>query len=73
MNAQDMDHFLQEAEHHLMQELLPFWLDRCKDDQYGGFITHFDQAGKDVGTDEKSLIAQTRTVYTFSSAARAGY
>lgn len=73
MNTQDIDRFLQEAEYHLKQELLPFWLDRCKDDQYGGFITHFDQDGKDAGTDEKSLIAQTRTVYTFSSAARAGY
>jgi mannobiose 2-epimerase len=73
MNAQDLNRFLQEAEQHLMQELLPFWLDRSKDDEYGGFITHFDKDGHDAGTDEKSLIAQTRCVYTFASAARAGY
>jgi len=64
---------LEEARKHLTTELLPFWFDRCKDDKYGGFITHFDKDGKDSGEDEKSLIAQTRTVYTMSSAHRAGY
>lgn len=73
MNQQQIQGFLQEAEQHLTQELLPFWLDRSKDEQHGGFITHFDKDGKDAGTDEKSLIAQTRCVYTFSSAHRAGY
>lgn len=43
------------------------------DKENGGFITHFDQDGHDSGEDEKSLIAQTRTVFTFSSAHRAGY
>ena len=57
----------------LENELLPFWLDRCKDDVNGGYITHFDKDGRDSGQDEKSLIAMTRTVYTMSSAHRAGY
>jgi mannobiose 2-epimerase len=57
----------------LEKELLPFWLDRCRDKANGGFITHFDAKGRDTGEDEKSLIAQTRTVYTMSSAHRAGY
>ncbi|MEZ4901694.1 MAG: hypothetical protein R2822_08020 [Spirosomataceae bacterium] len=43
------------------------------DKQYGGFITHFDQYGNDSGEDEKSLIAQSRSVFTYSSAHRAGY
>lgn len=73
MKAENLDGFIREAEHHLTKELLPFWLDRCKDEQHGGFITHFDKDGKDTGTDEKSLISQTRCVYTFSSAARFGY
>lgn len=64
---------LEEAKNHLNKELLPFWLDRCRDDEYGGFITHFDADGKDTGEDEKSLIAQTRCVLTMSSAHRAGY
>ncbi|MEM9676382.1 MAG: AGE family epimerase/isomerase [Bacteroidota bacterium] len=63
----------EECEKHLTNELLPFWLDRSLDEQYGGFITHFGKDGNDTGTDEKSLIAQTRCVYTFASAHRAGY
>jgi len=64
---------LAEARGHLNDELLPFWLERCKDEKNGGFITHFDKDGRDSGEDEKSLIAQTRTVYTMASAHRAGY
>ena len=62
-----------EIETTLREKLLPFWLDRCKDEENGGFITHFDRDGRDTGEDEKSLIAQSRTVYTMASAHRAGY
>jgi mannobiose 2-epimerase len=62
-----------ESEHHLKNELLPFWLDRCKDEKNGGFITQFDKDGYDTGEDQKSLIAQTRTIFTMASAHRAGY
>lgn len=64
---------IEEAKHHLTKELLPFWLTRCRDKANGGFITHFDKDGRDTGEDQKSLIAQTRTVFTMSSAHRAGY
>ncbi len=62
-----------EAEQHLVNELLPFWRDRCKDDVNGGFVTHFDKNGNDTGEDEKSLIAQARCIYTMASTHRAGY
>jgi len=62
-----------EARHHLTRELLPFWLTRCRDDVHGGFITHFDRHGRDTGEDQKSLIAQTRCLFTMASAHRAGY
>lgn len=65
--------YKEEAEKHLKEELLPFWLDRCKDDENGGFITHFDKNGNDTGENEKSLIAQARTLYSMASAHRAGY
>ncbi|MHC4743112.1 MAG: AGE family epimerase/isomerase [Planctomycetota bacterium] len=64
---------LDECQEHLTMELLPFWLDRCRDERGGGFITHWDKDGKDSGEDEKSMLAQMRTIYTFSSAHRAGY
>ncbi len=64
---------LDECRKHFTTELLPFWLDRCKDDANGGFITHFDRDGKDTGEDEKSSLAQLRTVYSMSAAHRAGF
>ena len=64
--------FHREVEHHLRDELLPFWIARCRDDRYGGFLTHFDAAGNDTGVDEKSLISQTRTLYSMSLAHRSG-
>jgi mannobiose 2-epimerase len=73
MNRKQILTCRQEAENHLLNELLPFWLDRCKDEANGGFITHFDSEGNDTGEDQKSLISQTRTVYTMASSHRAGY
>jgi mannose/cellobiose epimerase-like protein (N-acyl-D-glucosamine 2-epimerase family) len=73
MNKNDIEGLKKEAENHLVNELLPFWTARMKDETNGGYLTHFDKNGKDSGEDEKSLIAQTRCLYTISSAYRAGY
>jgi mannobiose 2-epimerase len=68
-----VDHYLNELTFHLTRELLPFWLSRIQDEKNGGFITHFDGSGSDTGENEKSLIAQTRSLYSLASAARHGY
>ncbi len=73
MKKEELLSFKNECKNHLINELLPFWLNRCKDDVNGGFLTHFDIQGNETGEDQKSLIAQTRTVYTMSSAERNGY
>jgi mannose/cellobiose epimerase-like protein (N-acyl-D-glucosamine 2-epimerase family) len=73
MNRNDVIILKKEAENHLVNELLPFWTTRMKDETNGGYLTHFDKNGKDTGEDEKSLIAQTRCLFTISSAYRAGY
>ncbi|MBW6500543.1 MAG: AGE family epimerase/isomerase [Bacteroidales bacterium] len=73
MNREELLVLKDEAENHLVNELLPFWMSRMTDEVNGGFVTHFDRNGKDTGEDEKSLIAQTRSVYTLASAHRAGY
>jgi mannobiose 2-epimerase len=73
MNKNEIIHCKEEADYHLREELLPFWLKRCRDEVNGGYITHFDSDGNESGENEKSLIAQTRTLYTMSSAHRAGY
>lgn len=73
MKKEEISSLKKEAENHLLTELLPFWTSRMKDEVNGGFLTHFDKNGLDTGEDEKSLIAQTRCIYTISSAHRAGY
>jgi len=73
MNKDEILLLKEEAENHLLKELLPFWTKRFEDKANGGFITHFDEKGNDSGEDEKSLIAQTRCLYTISSAYRSGY
>ena len=73
MNKKEIIDYRDEAENHLVNKLLPFWTSRMIDDKNGGYLTHFDEKGNDTGEDEKSLIAQTRCLYTLSSAHRAGY
>ena len=52
---------------------MPFWIQRTVDRKQGGFITHFNEFGEDAGDDEKSLIAMTRSVFTYSQAYRHGF
>ncbi|MEM9719401.1 MAG: AGE family epimerase/isomerase [Bacteroidota bacterium] len=73
MQLAELSTLRNEVKQHLTQELLPFWTARMMDAEFGGFITHFDEWGKDIGTDEKSLISQTRSIYTLASAHRAGW
>src|SRR5512137_569892 len=73
MKIEEIESLKREAENHLTNELLPFWTSRMTDRVNGGFITHFDKDGKDTGEDEKSLVAQTRCIYTLASAHRSGY
>jgi mannose/cellobiose epimerase-like protein (N-acyl-D-glucosamine 2-epimerase family) len=73
MDKLEVTKLKKEAENHLVNELLPFWITRMIDEANGGYLTHFDKDGKDTGEDEKSLIAQTRCLYTISSTIRAGY
>lgn len=73
MTADVLRRCRQEMHTHLTTELLPFWTTRTADYEQGGFITQFDLHGADSGEDEKSLIAQARSIYTYASAHRAGY
>ena len=73
MLKEEIISYKETAHKYLIQKLLPFWLERLQDKDNGGFITHFDQRGNDTGKDSKSLISQTRSIYTLASAHRAGY
>jgi len=64
--------FLEEVQKHLHNELIPFWLTHGVDAEYGGFLTYFDKDGNPTGETMKTLVCQTRMIFTASSAHRAG-
>lgn len=66
------EHFLEEMNHHLHNELLPFWLTHGVDEKYGGYLTYLDKDGKPTGEGVKTHLCQCRMIYTYSSAHRAG-
>ena len=61
---------VKEVQDHLFNELLPFWMDRGVDKEYGGFLTYLDSKGRPTGETLKTLVCQTRMIYTCSSAHR---
>jgi mannobiose 2-epimerase len=69
----EIQEHLTECKSHLERELLPFWLKRAKDEVHGGLLTHFDENGNDTGEDEKSMLGQARSIYSYASAYRNGY
>lgn len=62
---------LNEIQQHLFNELVPFWLTHGVDEEYGGYLTYLDENGKPTGETLKTLICQTRMIYSFSAAHRA--
>ncbi|MDY7009647.1 MAG: AGE family epimerase/isomerase [Planctomycetota bacterium] len=59
-------------EEHLEKNILSFLLRYSPDAECGGFVTQLDRKGKWYGKRTKRLVPQTRMVWTFSSAHRAG-
>ncbi len=68
MDLKKIQTWKKELTHHLEEELLPFWTERCWDFSNGGYNTQFDSHGKDSGVDEKSLLAHMRMIYSLSVA-----
>lgn len=69
--AERCEKFLLELQDHLRDELLPFWLTHGVDEGYGGFLTNFDRRGRPEDRTLKTLVCQTRMIYTYSSIHRA--
>lgn len=52
---------------HLLDEIIPFWLARGQDAQFGGYLTCFDGNGElDRTETDKYLVTQTRMIWGFS-------
>jgi len=62
-----------QTDDYLRQTLLPFWIERAIDQQYGGFLTYYDRNGQATGETDKTFLMQIRSLYTFAAAHRAGY
>jgi mannobiose 2-epimerase len=62
----------EEIDRHLNEELIPFWTTHGVDPEHGGFLTYLDVNGEVTGESTKTLICQTRLIYTSSSAHRNG-
>jgi len=72
-NKSTVMQILERSENYLTQVLLPFWLERSPDPEYGGFLTYFDRNGMPTGETTKTFLMQIRMLYTMSSAYRSGY
>ncbi len=64
---------LNDTERYLTDQLLPFWIERSPDTEFGGFLTYFDRDGRATGETTKTFLMQIRMLYTMASAHRAGY
>ncbi len=72
-SKQEITALLTRTEQYLTDHLLPFWLERAVDREYGGLLTYFDRNGKATGEGDKPFIMQIRMLYTLAAAHRAGY
>lgn len=54
---------------HLKTNLLPFWLSRSVDEEYGGFFTCFDNEGKQLLSHDKFTWSQGRIVWMWAKLA----
>jgi mannobiose 2-epimerase len=69
----EVKEMLDHARTYLTETLLPFWIERSPDPEYGGFLPFFDRNGRPTGETEKTFLSQIRMLFTMSSAHRAGY
>src|SRR5450756_1490256 len=70
---EEITDILERTESYLKDSLLPFWMERSPDPEFGGFLSYFDRLGRPTGETTKTFLMQIRMVYTLSSAHRFGY
>jgi mannobiose 2-epimerase len=59
-----------ELKTNLEEGIIPFWLQRGWDKDFGGFLTNFDENGRALSTPEKYLNTQARMIWWFSTLSR---
>ncbi|MDD6683220.1 MAG: hypothetical protein PUE61_08735 [Clostridiales bacterium] len=54
-------------ENELTNQILSFWMKRCEDKKYGGFLNCFDNKGEKLVSHDKYTWSQGRFVWMFSA------
>ena len=70
INKEQIDSFLKSTQNELEQEILPFWIKNCQDDEYGGFIGWMSNDGTITKDTPKGLVLNARILWTFSATYR---
>jgi len=65
-----IDSFLKSAQNELEKDILPFWINYSKDNEYGGFIGRMSNDGTIAKDAPKGLVLNARILWTFSAAYR---
>jgi len=63
----------EKTETYLVDVLMPFWMERSVDKEFGGFLPYFDRDGRPTGETAKTYLSQVRMLYAMASTHRAGY
>ncbi len=58
---------LLEIRHNLEEGIIPFWLEKGIDKEYGGYLTCFDEHGNLTDDTDKYIVTQTRMIWGFSA------
>ncbi len=69
-SARQSRDWVKEFQEVLRQNILKFWIDHAIDRQYGGMIGWLDRKGNPIKPGTKSLVQQSRVVWSFSAAYR---
>ena len=54
---------LAQIRENLEKGIIPFWLEKGVDREFGGYITCFAEDGKFSGDDDKMIVTQTRMIW----------
>ena len=66
MNRGQADRLYEFYSRHLKHDILRFWLSRCEDTQYGGYLNCFDNRGQKLVSYDKYTWSQGRFLWMFS-------
>lgn len=66
-NAEELKKAFQRIKSHLENGILPFWLNKGIDHEFGGYLTCFDDQGNSFGNMDKLITTQTRMIWGMSA------